>query len=204
MLFRTILRPLRRNSTAVRGGPWRSCTSQTKFQSEIEGINYGKVIQSQGDVDRVTPDAISGLDVPDTVALLFHTARKSLSLSQDQLDGMALNLSRKSVDIFDAQSVSNVLYGLHPYNSITRNMDKLLMAIVYKVTLSDEDLRAQHIGNALYGLQGMDSKNVAVRKLILALAEVSDSLHCVVIVSFSYTSLLSLAMCRELIRAQRN
>lgn len=136
-------------------------------------MDYDQCIQSQCDVDRVTPDVIDALDVEDTVALLFHTARKNCCLSQDQLDGMALNLSRKTVDVFDAQSVSNVLYGLHPYNSNTMKIDKLLMAIVYKISFSDEDLRAQHIGNSLYGLQGMDSKHLAVRKLILALAEVA-------------------------------
>ena len=135
-----------------------------KFQqlTESERVNFDQIIQSQSDVDNLN----------DSVNLMFHSARKNCRLSQAQLDTVALNLSHRTVEKFDAQSVSNVLYGLHPYSTATTSVSTLLMAIVYKVSLCDEDFRAQHIGNALYGMQGLDSKHASVRKLISALAEV--------------------------------
>ena len=73
---------------------------------------------------------------------------------------------------FDAQCVSNVMYGLHPYDSTTYHIDSLVTAIAYKVCVCEEEMRSQHIGNVLFGLQGLDSKSSAVRKLIQILAEV--------------------------------
>jgi hypothetical protein len=137
-----------------------------------DSVDFDQLIRTQDDVDNIHMDVIKGLDVRGMVNLIFHTARMQCRLSTVQLEGLTLNLSRMTIDEFDAQSVSNVLYGLHPYNSTTVGVETLLMAILYKVSLCDEELRAQHISNSLYGLQGMDSKSAAVRKLVSVLAEV--------------------------------
>jgi hypothetical protein len=141
-------------------------------------INFNTVIQSQQDIDTISIDTINRLDILTSVELLFHTARKHYHLSQSQLDRVAINISRLHVDThthgytFDAQCVSNVMYGLHPYDSTTYHIDSLVTAIAYKVCVCEEEMRSQHIGNVLFGLQGLDSKSSAVRKLIQILAEV--------------------------------
>ena len=135
-------------------------------------VNYDQALQTQSDLDGITPEDISSLDVKSMVNLMFHAGRKNYKMNQDQIEEFAMNLSKRDVRQFNAQSVSNLMYGLHIYDSEGVAMGKLLMAIVYKISACDEELRAQHVGNCLYGLQGMDIKKSPVRKLILILAEV--------------------------------
>lgn len=125
-------------------------------------------------MDAIDEDAINVMDVLDSVNLMFHTARKNCRLSPAQLEGLTMNLSRKAVESFDAQRVSNLMFGLHPYLFSTKMVEPLISAALHKISLCEEEMRAQQVGNCIFGLQGMDSTNPTVRKFLPILAEVRE------------------------------
>jgi hypothetical protein len=71
---------------------------------------------------------------------------------------------------FDAQAVSNSLYGLQGMSSEHVEVREMLRVLTAQVSSCDEPLVAQSVGNALYGLQGMSSECEEAREMLRVLA----------------------------------
>jgi very-short-patch-repair endonuclease len=71
---------------------------------------------------------------------------------------------------FNAQVVSNALYGLQNMKSDVREVKDVLAALAHKIEGCRKELSAQAVGNALYGLQSMSSDVQEVKDVLAALA----------------------------------